>query len=88
MHGMYVVLFRLNEGGVPCPSVVMLKKHVLIMEFIGKDGRPAPKLSDLSFTDDILKKAYEQCIEVSVVCEQCIEVSVVCEQCIEVSVVC
>ena len=58
---------RLHEGGVPCPSVVLLKKHVLLMEFIGKNGRPAPKLSDLSFTDDLLKKAYDQCVEVSAV---------------------
>jgi RIO kinase 3 len=56
-------LKRLHEGGVPCPSVVLLKKHVLLMEFIGKNGRPAPKLSDLSFTDDLLKKAYDQCVE-------------------------
>ena len=26
------------------PDVVVLKKHVLVMSFIGRDGQPAPKL--------------------------------------------
>ena len=55
---------RLNDGGVVCPKVVMLKKHVLVMEFIGQDGRPAPKLTDVALSPEDLSLAYHQCVEV------------------------
>ena len=47
-----------------CPKVVMLKKHVLVMEFIGQDGRPAPKLTDVALSPEDLSLAYHQCVEV------------------------
>lgn len=55
---------RLNAGGVVCPKAVMLKKHVLVMEFIGQDGRPAPKLADVVLSPDDLSTAYHQCVQV------------------------
>ena len=55
---------RLNEGGVVCPKVVMLKKHVLVMEFIGQEGRPAPKLTEVVLSPEDLGAAYHQCVEV------------------------
>ena len=55
---------RLNDGGVACPKVVMLKKHVLVMEFIGQDGRPAPKLTEVVLSAEDLQVAYDQCVEV------------------------
>lgn len=39
-------LSRLQKIGLPCPQVVALKKHVLVMSFIGSNHRPAPKLKD------------------------------------------
>ena len=30
---------RLALGGVPCPSVHLLREHVLLMGFLGRDGR-------------------------------------------------
>ncbi len=47
----------------------MLKKHILILEFIGKDMKPAPKLKDVKFPQDddnaLLISAYHQTIDVS-----------------------
>ncbi len=57
-------LNRLSRGGVKCPSVVMLKKHVLIMSFIGEDMVPAPKLHEVHFSQAQLESAYHQCIKV------------------------
>lgn len=53
-------LIRLQKAGIPCPEVVYLKEHVLIMSFIGEDHIAAPKLKDanLDKTDYII--AYEQ----------------------------
>lgn len=53
-------LVRLQKAGIPCPDVVALKHHVLVMSFIGENHRPAPKLKDvnLSAADYII--AYDQ----------------------------
>ena len=37
-------LTRMFKEGLPVPEPKILKSHVLLMEFIGKDGWPAPKL--------------------------------------------
>ena len=49
---------------IRCPDVVILKKHVLIMSFIGEENVPAPKLKDAQLDDEQLKSAYEQSIMV------------------------
>ena len=58
---------RLHEGGIPCPEVVLLRKHVLIMSFIGQDQRPAPKIKEAKLTQDEMASAYQQTIEVCIV---------------------
>ena len=58
-------LKRLNEAGVPCPEVVLLRKHILIMSFIGQNQQPAPKLKDVRLSPELMRSAYEQCIHVS-----------------------
>ena len=56
-------LNRLQRIGIRCPEVVELKKNVLIMSFIGENGKAAPKLKDVQFeTDNELKKAYDQIV--------------------------
>ena len=50
--------------GVPCPSVVLLKKHVLVISFIGQDRNPAPKLKDAKLSDAEYELAYDQCLQV------------------------
>lgn len=41
---------RLQRAGIPSPKVVLLRKHVLIMSFIGQDTVPAPKLKEANLT--------------------------------------
>lgn len=56
-------LMKMKRCGIRCPEVVILKKHVLIMSFIGKDSTAAPKLKDASLTDEELKIAYKECVQ-------------------------
>ena len=58
-------LMKIRNSGILCPEVVMLKKHVLLMSFIGIEGKPAPKLKEAVLNENELKDAYEQCIQVS-----------------------
>lgn len=51
-------LNRIHRCGIPCPQVVCLKKHVLVMTFIGSDGKSAPTLKDAILTNDQLDSAY------------------------------
>lgn len=37
-------LTRMHSAGLPVPQPILLRSHVLMMSFIGKDGWPAPKL--------------------------------------------
>lgn len=60
--------YRLHSHGIPCPEVVLLKKHVLIMSFIGKDQCPAPKLKEADLSPDQVKSAYHQCVQVMCGC--------------------
>ncbi|KAM7427906.1 Serine/threonine-protein kinase RIO3, partial [Porites harrisoni] len=57
-------LSRMRKAGIPCPTVALLKKHILVMSFIGKDQKPAPKLKDAVLSSRQLQKAYEQCVEI------------------------
>ena len=43
----------------------MLRKHVLVMSFIGTDHNPAPTLKEAKLTPSQLQSAYDQCIKVS-----------------------
>lgn len=36
-----------DDAGVPCPKPYSVKKNVLVMDFIGERGRPAPLLSEV-----------------------------------------
>ena len=47
------------------PEIVVLKKHVLIMSFIGREGKPAPKLKDAAdqMSAKDLEIAYNQVVE-------------------------
>jgi serine/threonine-protein kinase RIO1 len=59
-------LQRLEKAGVPCPHPQFVKKSVMVMEFVGQDGKAAWKLRDYPFINDTaVKQAYEQVIHVS-----------------------
>ncbi|OCT76710.1 hypothetical protein XELAEV_18031911mg [Xenopus laevis] len=53
-------LKRMHKAGIPCPEVVLLKKHVLVMSFIGKDQLPAPTLKEAKLGLEESKQAYYQ----------------------------
>ncbi|XP_038622532.1 serine/threonine-protein kinase RIO3 [Tachyglossus aculeatus] len=53
-------LTRMQKAGIPCPTVVMLKKHILVMSFIGQDQVPAPKLKEVKLGGEDMKQAYYQ----------------------------
>ncbi|XP_062986709.1 serine/threonine-protein kinase RIO3 [Elgaria multicarinata webbii] len=53
-------LTRMQKASIPCPEVVSLKKHVLVMSFIGQDQVPAPKLKEVKLSSEDMKKAYYQ----------------------------
>ena len=56
-------LMKMKKNGIRCPDVVMLKKHLLIMSFIGTDNKPASKLKDADLNQEQLKSAYEQSVQ-------------------------
>jgi RIO kinase 3 len=58
-------LTRLKKAGIPCPEVVVMKKHVLVMSFIGEGYQnPAPKLKDANLTDAEMICAYEEIVDI------------------------
>ena len=56
-------LTRLYTNGVNCPRPVLLRDHVLVMEFIGKDGWPSPKLKDYPLLESKARELYLECIQ-------------------------
>lgn len=56
-------LGRMRKAGIPCPEAVLLKKHILVMSFIGKDHIPAPKLKDVKLGSEEMKEAYQQVLQ-------------------------
>ncbi|ERN07781.1 serine/threonine-protein kinase RIO1 [Amborella trichopoda] len=55
-------LFRLKAAGIHCPTPYLLRLHVLVMEFIGKEGWAAPRLKDAALSDDKLRECYLEII--------------------------
>jgi serine/threonine-protein kinase RIO1 len=51
-------LKRLVSANVPCPTPHLLKSHVLVMDFLGKDGWCAPRLKDVELEGEALYKCY------------------------------
>ena len=43
----------MHEAGVPVPQPILLKGHVLVMDFVGRDGWPAPLLKNAEFTVEV-----------------------------------
>jgi RIO kinase 1 len=55
-------LKRLNQAGIPSPTPLLLKAHVLLMTFIGDDGNAAPRLKDASLSSSQMRSAYHQAV--------------------------
>ncbi|KAG6463125.1 hypothetical protein O3G_MSEX013680 [Manduca sexta] len=59
MHNM----MRLQKIGINCPEMVCLKKHVLVMSFIGRDNKPAPKLRDVILKPEKWESVYHEVVD-------------------------
>lgn len=57
-------LKRLKQGGVKAPQPILCGGHLLLMEFLGSNGWPAPKLKDAVLTDSKSRMLYRECIEI------------------------
>ncbi|KAJ8772308.1 hypothetical protein K2173_027485 [Erythroxylum novogranatense] len=55
-------LMRLKVAGIRCPTPLLLRLHVLVMEFIGKAGWAAPRLKDAALSLDKLREGYLEMI--------------------------
>lgn len=53
---------RIYNAGIKCPAPVLLKSHVLIMEFLGDNGWPSPRIRDANLSEKRLREAYVQTI--------------------------
>lgn len=51
---------RIRNAGILCPEVVLLKKHVLVMTFVGIEGRSAPTLKDAVLSSSQMQQAYDE----------------------------
>lgn len=56
-------LMRMQNIGINVPEVVMLKKHVLVMSFIGDNSIAAPKLKDALLSPAEWIVAYDEVVE-------------------------
>ncbi|KAL5013802.1 hypothetical protein ScPMuIL_008072 [Solemya velum] len=57
-------LNRMKKFHIPCPRVLLQKKHILIMTFIGRDGKPAPKLKEAHLSAMTLGEAFRQTVRI------------------------
>ncbi|KHJ96275.1 RIO1 family protein [Oesophagostomum dentatum] len=55
-------LLRMYQAGLPVPKPILLKGHVLVMEFVGRDGWPAPLLKNATLTTEAAEKMYLQLV--------------------------
>ena len=56
-------LTRMHSAGIPCPEPIVLRSHVLVMDFIGHKGWPAPLLKDCRISDSKARELYLQCVK-------------------------
>ncbi|XP_054155807.1 serine/threonine-protein kinase RIO1-like [Oppia nitens] len=55
-------LARIYQSGIPCPRPYCLRSHVLVMDFIGTNGLPAPLLKDVDLSESRARQLYHECI--------------------------
>ena len=55
-------LSRIHVAGIRCPQPFLLRSHVLVMEFIGSEGVPAPLLKDVALSELKARQLYYECV--------------------------
>ena len=53
---------RLHTAGLPVPEAVSLTRNVLVMDFLGDNGWPAPRLKDVALTKKSYNRIYHRLI--------------------------
>uniref|UniRef100_A0A6A7G6T6 Serine/threonine-protein kinase RIO1 n=2 Tax=Hirondellea gigas TaxID=1518452 RepID=A0A6A7G6T6_9CRUS len=56
-------LKRISMAGIPCPTPLHLRQHVLTMSFIGEGYEAAPRLKDAELTPEQAYYAYVDCVK-------------------------
>ncbi|XP_035988863.1 serine/threonine-protein kinase RIO1 isoform X2 [Fundulus heteroclitus] len=56
-------LIRLQTAGIPSPEPVLLRSHVLLMGFIGKENMPAPLLKNAVLSESKARELYVQVVQ-------------------------
>ncbi|XP_064624994.1 serine/threonine-protein kinase RIO1-like [Lineus longissimus] len=56
-------LMRIHQSHILCPEPVILRSHVLVMDFIGTEGWPAPLLKDVDISESKSRELYLDCIQ-------------------------
>lgn len=56
-------LVRMHAANIPCPQPLLLRNHVLIMGYIGKQGWAAPRLKDAGLNVEQFRDAYGQVVK-------------------------
>jgi RIO kinase 1 len=56
-------LKRLTAAGIPAPEAHSLKSHVLVLGFIGTEGKAAPRLKDADLSIEQVQDCYRQVVE-------------------------
>ncbi len=51
-------LVRLRKGGIRAPEPIVVRSHLLLMEFLGEEGWPSPRLKDAHMSIGRLAKCY------------------------------
>lgn len=55
-------LVRMHSNGLNVPEPILLRSHVLVMSFIGKDGWPAPLLKDVELSQSKAREIYRDVV--------------------------
>jgi len=55
-------LLRIHKAGIACPEPILLRSHVLLMDFLGTDGWPAPRLKDKEISEAKARELYRDII--------------------------
>ncbi|XP_045614128.1 serine/threonine-protein kinase RIO1 [Procambarus clarkii] len=65
-------LFRMYNCGLPVPRPVVLRSHVLVMEFLGTNSMPSPRLKDAEISENKARELYyDLVIQMWVMYRQC-----------------
>ncbi|XP_058830836.1 serine/threonine-protein kinase RIO1 [Topomyia yanbarensis] len=57
-------LVRMKKCNLPVPEPILLRSHVLVMQFVGENGWPAPKLKDVELNNSKARELYRDSVEI------------------------